>query len=390
MACPVKDPAPSLVEHARSGIDRREFLKRTCVLAAVAVGLPRSAAAAFQEAAEAGIRPPVIWLSFQECTGCTETLLRTSSPGLDEIVLDLISLEYHEALHAAAGHQVEQNRRDAMEKYAGEYILVAEGSIPTKDGGIYCQIGGMTALEMLKETAADAAAVIGIGSCASWGGIPSSHPNPTGAKGAPQILTDRTVVSIPGCPPNPYNFLGTVLQYATYGTLPALDDRGRPKWAYGRTIHEHCPRRAHFDAGRFAQEFGDSGHRDGWCLYMLGCKGPETYANCSVQHYNEVPDAWPIGTGHPCFGCTMEEVAFTKPLHETAEILDPRPPYAYPPIETVQGEGISPWATGAAGLALGGLAGAGYMASRKMSPADAGPGETVPVETEGSPEEEER
>ena len=117
-----------------------------------------------------------------------------------------------------------------------------------------------------------------------------------------------------------------VLQYATYGTLPALDAEGRPKFAYGQTIHEHCPRRAHFDAGRFAERFGDEGHRNGYCLYKLGCKGPVTYAICSVEHFGEVNDAWPIGIGHPCFGCTEKGVGFAIPLHTTVEIRRPTPP----------------------------------------------------------------
>ncbi len=127
------------------------------------------------------------------------------------------------------------------------------------------------------------------------------------------MLKDKTVVNIPGCPANPYNLLGTVLQFATFGTLPELDAEGRPMFAYGRTIHEHCPRRAHFDAGRFAETFGDEGHRLGYCLYKLGCKGPETHANCSVQHFCEIVDAWPIGLGHPCFGCTEKNIAFSDP-----------------------------------------------------------------------------
>ena len=352
------------------GMARRDFLK-VCTLAAAAVGLPGSAAELFAEEVQKGNKPSVIWLSFQECTGCTETLLRTSHPALDELILDLISLDYHEALFAAAGHQVEAARRQAMEEHAGEYILVTEGSIPTKDDGIYCQIAGRTALELVHEAAENAAAVVAIGSCASWGGIPSSDPNPTGAKGTPEVLTDRTVVSIPGCPPNPYNFLGTVLQFATYGTLPELDERGRPKWAYGRTIHDHCPRRAHFDAGRFARAFGDEGHRSGWCLYMLGCKGPVTYANCSTQHFNEVPSAWPIGNGNPCFGCTMEEVAFTVPIRDRIDVPEPVPPHAYPPIETARGDGISPWATGAVGLALGAAGGFAWKTARTLDAEEA-------------------
>jgi len=174
------------------------------------------------------------------------------------------------------------------------------------------------------------------------------------------------VVTIPGCPANPYNFLGTALQYATFGTLPALDEKGRPMFAYGRTIHEHCPRRAHFDAGRFVQQFGDEGHRLGYCLYKMGCKGPQTHANCSVQHFGETVDAWPIGLGHPCFGCTEQALAFRVPLHTTAVIERPMPPDTYPPIVAEKGE-VSPWATGVAGAVVGAAATAGLMASRKLA-----------------------
>lgn len=365
--------------HDLPTVDRREFIRSACFLAAAAVGMPNDLAARMAQEVAAGRKPTVIWLSFQECTGCSETLLRSSAPQLDELVLDLINLAYHEALSAAAGHQAEEARRAAEEEYAGEYILVTEGSIPTADGGIYCMVGGKTAMELVRESAENAAAIVAIGSCASWGGIPSSPPNPTGAVGTNEILTDRTVVTIPGCPPNPYNFLGTVLQFATLGTLPELDDKGRPRWAYGRTIHEHCPRRAHFDAGRFVERYGDAGHRLGWCLYKMGCKGPSTYANCSVQHFNEMPDAWPIGVGHPCYGCTEEAIAFKVPMHATSEIVDPTPPFAYPSVERPD-EGVSPVATGVGGAILGGAAAAAWMASRKLAdddeePASSGGGE---------------
>ncbi len=177
------------------------------------------------------------------------------------------------------------------------------------------------------------------------------------------------MVNLPGCPANPYNLLGTVLQYATYGTLPALDSQGRPMFAYGETIHEHCPRRAHFDAGRFADKFGDEGHRKGYCLYKLGCKGPATHASCSVQHFGEVDNAWPIGIGAPCFGCTEKQIAFRVPAFQTIDIQRPMPPDTYAPIHAPS-HGVSPLATGVAGAVLGGLAGAGYVASRKLSMSD--------------------
>lgn len=358
------------------GIDRRDFVK-VVTAAAVAVGIPFTAAEQMAEAAVAKkLKPSVIWLHFQECTGCTESLLRTSHPALSTLILDLVSLDYHETLLAAAGHQAEKCLEDTMKAHEGKYVLVIEGAIPVKDDGIYCKIGGKTALELANTVAAKAGAIIAIGSCASWGGIPSADPNPTGATGAPEVLKGKTVVTIPGCPANPYNLLGVVLQFATFGTLPALDDQGRPKFAYGRTIHEHCPRRAHFDAGRFVEVFGDAGHREGWCLYKTGCKGPATHANCSVQHFGEVGDAWPIGIGHPCFGCTEKALAFRAPLHSTVDIERPTPPDTYPPIAAQHG-GISPVATGVAGALVGAGVAAGFMASRKMGaerPTSGGPG----------------
>jgi hydrogenase small subunit len=345
-------------------IDRRSFVQ-VISMAAAAVGLSHTVAAKLVEAAEKGMKPSVIWLHFQECTGCTESLLRTSHPAIGELILDLVSLDYHETLLAAAGHQAEKCLKDAMEANAGKYICVVEGAIPMKDDGIYCMIGGKTAIQMVTEVADKAAAVIAIGSCASWGGIPSTPPNPTGATGAPMVLKGKPVVTLPGCPANPYIFLGTALQFVALGTLPELDDLGRPKFAYGRTIHEHCPRRAHFDAGRFALQFGDEGHRQGYCLYRLGCKGPVTHANCSTSHFGEVIDAWPIGLGHPCFGCTEQKIAFKVPLHDTVEIERPTPPDTYPPIKAEQGK-VGAIATGVAGLVAGALLGSGYRFAKKL------------------------
>ncbi|MEW5763490.1 MAG: hydrogenase small subunit [Acidobacteriota bacterium] len=346
------------------GVQRRDFLK-TCTLAAASVGLPAWTAKVWAENAAKGLKPSVIWLHFQECTGCTESLLRTSHPKVAELILDLVSLDYCETLLAAAGYQAEEALHAAMEQNAGKYICVIEGSIPVKENGIYCKIGGRTALDIVNDVASKAGALIAIGACASWGGVASADPNPTGATGAPEVLKGKTVVTIPGCPANPYNFLGVALQYATFGTLPALDELGRPKFAYGRVIHEDCPRRPHFDAGRFVQQFGDEAHRLGYCLYKMGCKGPATHANCSLQHFGEV-EAWPIGIGHPCVGCTEQSVLWKMPIHSTVEISRPTPPDVYPEIHGKQGK-VGAVATGVAGLVGGALIGAGLMAAKKVA-----------------------
>ncbi len=360
-----------LLVNESEGLERRGFLK-VVSLAAAAVGLPAAAAATISNAVAGGLKPSVIWLHFQECTGCTESLLRTSHPDVAKLILDLISLDYHETLFAAAGHQAEAALHEAMEKNAGKYVCIIEGAIPVKDEGIYCMIAGKTAVQLATEVADKAAAVIAIGSCASWGGVPSADPNPTGSTGAPGVLKDKKVVTIPGCPANPMNLLGTVLQFATFGTLPELDELGRPKFAYGRTIHEHCPRRAHFDAGRFARQYGDDGHRLGYCLYKLGCKGPATHANCSTLHFNETVDAWPIGIGHPCFGCTEQKLGFRVALHDTVDIERPTPPDAYPAVGAKQNT-VGAIATGVAGLAVGAAVGAAAVSRNKFEREVAGP-----------------
>jgi hydrogenase small subunit len=348
-----------------TGVSRRGFLK-FCSSVAVTIGLTPAAGIQIAQAVMNPKRPAVIWLSAQECTGCTESLLRTHHPTLENLILDMISLDYHETLCAAAGHQVEQAKQASMEENYGSYLLVVDGSIPSKDGGIYCKVANRTIQEHLEEAAAGAAAIVAIGSCASWGGIPSSGINPTGAVSVSEILPEKTIINIPGCPPNPYNFLSTVLQFLTYGTLPELDAENRPKFAYGRLIHENCERRPHFDAGRFALEFGDEGHRKGWCLYKLGCKGPETYANCPSILFGDVGSgSWPVGTGHPCFGCTEEGVGFTKPIHALAEVETVTPPLAFAAVDQQKGQGISPGAAGVAGAVAGAAAGAAaVMVSR--------------------------
>ena len=203
-----------------------------------------------------------------------------------------------------SGKQAEQALHMAVDNNAGKYFLVVEGSIPTKEQGIYMKLAGKPATEMLEEIGSKAKAVIAMGSCASWGGVPSAGDNPTGAVGVSDLVAGVPTVNLPGCPPNPYNLIGTVLEILRTGAPPELDSDLRPKFAYDRVIHVQCPRRAHFDSGRFAQQFGDDGHRHGWCLYKLGCKGPDTHAGCSVRMFNETPDVWPIGIGAPCVGCT--------------------------------------------------------------------------------------
>jgi len=357
---------PNPDEPVFGGLTRRQMLQ-FCAGIAATMGLSATAGVRMAEAATAPARPPVIWLHGQECTGCTESLLRSYHPTLEAILLDVISLDYHDTLCIGAGKQALDYKHAMMEKNKGKYVLVTEGGTPMKDGGIYCKVGGKTQVELIREAAEGAAAVIAIGSCAAWGGIQSADPNPTGAVGTHEVIPGKLVINIPGCPPSPYNFLSTVLYLLTFGRPPELDQQNRPKFAYGRLIHENCERRPHFDAGRFALEFGDEGHRQGFCLYKIGCKGPETYANCPSIGFGDVGfGSWPVGTGHPCFGCTEKETGFRKPLHALSTVKTLTPPTAFPQVDAAKGQGISTGAAAAVGVVGGLVVGAGAMLLKQM------------------------
>jgi len=360
----------TIAEHLEaSGVSRRSFVQLCGMLMVSApAGLALTSKKSVLQIAQAvgkTRRPSVIWLHFQECTGCSETLLRTTAPDVASLILDIISLDYHETLMAASGAQAEAALKQAVAENAGKFVLVVEGAIPTRDNGVYFELNGRPSIDVLREVAAKSAAIISIGSCASWGGIPSADPNPTGAMGVDSIITGKAVVNLPGCPPNPYNLLATVLEYATMGRLPALDELNRPRFAYDRVIHDNCPRRAHFDAGRFAATFGDEGHRKGWCLYKLGCKGPVTHASCSTRHFNETPGVWPIGIGTPCVGCTEKQVVWRMGTFETVPIHLATPPDTYPPVYGGAGE-MKVGAAAIVGAIAGAIGGAGWVASKRF------------------------
>ncbi len=285
----------------RQGVSRRGFLK-FCASLASAMAVSPAMVSRVAHALENARRPSVIWLSFQECTGCTESLTRSHSPTLEGLIFDAISLDYHHTLQVASGEAAEQAREAAMHENAGEYILVVDGSIPIANPA-YSTIAGISNLEMLKHTAKDAAAIIAVGSCAAFGGLPKANPNPTGAVSVSDIITDKTIINVSGCPPIPVVITGVVAHILTFGTLPELDHLSRPATFYGQSIHDRCYRRPFYEKGLFAKTFDDEGARKGWCLYELGCKGPVTFNSCATTKWNEGA-SFPIESGHGCIGCS--------------------------------------------------------------------------------------
>lgn len=299
-----KTPDKTLAESLRErGVSRRGFLK-FCTATASLMALPPTMAPVIAAALEKARRPSVIWLSFQECTGCTESLTRSYSPTVEDLILDVISLDYHHTLQAASGDAAEQAREQAMKENYGKYLLVVDGSLPGPDANPgYSTIAGHSNLTMLEESLKGAAAVVAVGNCAAFGGLPKASPNPTGAVAVEDVVEDKPLINVPGCPPVPMVITGVLVHYLTFGQIPELDEYRRPLAFFGQSIHDRCYRRPFYDKGLFAKSFDDEGARKGWCLYRLGCKGPMTYNACATMRWNG-GTSWPIESGHPCLGCS--------------------------------------------------------------------------------------
>ena len=288
----------SLYDELRhKGYTRREFLKFCGIMSAL-LGLQTSGMAQVVDALQRKPRKPVLWYHFQECTCCSESFLRASHPLVSQILMEMISLEYSDTLMAAAGEQAEALREKAMRENYGNYVMVVEGAIPLGSPG-YCTIAGRDARTIFEEGAAGAEAIIAWGNCASSGCIQHAHPNPTHAESV------------------------------TF---------------YGRRIHDTCYRRPAYDAGLFVQSFDDENARKGYCLYYMGCKGPNTFNSCAVIKWNDSV-SYPIQSGHGCIGCSE------------ANFWDYGPLYSH--IPHVHGIGIEATAdkigAGLSAVAIGGI-----------------------------------
>jgi len=279
------------------GINRRDFLKY-CSATAALFGLSElDFTTRFAHAVEtASSKPPVIWLEGQDCAGCTISFLGISNPPVASIILDKISLRYHETAMAASGYQAEEAYSETMKK--GGYVLIVEGSVPSADDR-YCMIGGRPFRKILEEAAKNAAAIIAVGACATYGGIPAATP--TKGIGLNKALPGKTVINLPTCPVHPDHIAGTVLYFLTTGKVPELDTIGRPTMYFREVIHDNCRRRAHFDAGQFLTDWNDPKQRD-WCMLQKGCKGPITTSDCPVRRWNNGIN-FCIDCGAVCMGC---------------------------------------------------------------------------------------
>ncbi len=287
-------------ELKEKGYTRRQFLK-FCGIVGAMMGLRQTGVAQIVEALETKPRVHVIWEHFQECTCCSESFIRASHPLVGKILLELISVDYDDTLMAASGFVAEEMKDAVVKEHWGKYILCVEGAIPVGCYG-YCTCAGRSALEIFNHEAEGAAAIIAWGNCASSGCIQAAHPNPTKARPVHKLISGKPVVNVQGCPPIADVMAGVIVYYTTFGRLPELDNMGRPKMFYGKRIHDTCYRRAFYDAGLFVQSFDDENAKKGYCLYYMGCKGPNTFNSCGVMRWNDCI-SYPIQSGHPCIGC---------------------------------------------------------------------------------------
>jgi Ni,Fe-hydrogenase I small subunit len=349
-------------------ISRRDFLKTASVLAVASVELSRL------ETALAGPgSPSVIWLQGQGCTGCSVSFLNSIYYAtVDSLLLNTINLEYHPNVMASAGTLAFNNAQE-QKPSAGEmalfadqwltsgdniafdlnknkkvdlldfallakkgYILIVEGAIPTGDAGLFCTVGEIPLIQALPSFVNNAATVIALGTCASFGGLAAGAPNPTSAKSLTAALSylgiSKSVINIPGCPVHPDWLVGTLSYILVNGTAPSLDSNKRPIDYFGSTVHSKCPNLSsyssftsrdhdgHISENRGCLRSGCHSNSDSnipnprllggtGCLFGLNCKGRITYSDCPTRKWNSPAASqagvnWCIGSKVPCHGCT--------------------------------------------------------------------------------------
>lgn len=292
---------------AAAGFSRRHFMSSMASMVSL-LGLPASIIPEMAAAATAPKKPSVVYMSFQECTGCLESLVNSfafsGGTSIENLILNMISLDYQETLMAAAGEPAEQQLRESTATRG--YVLVVDGSIPLNGRSGYFVSGGRSGVARFRDAAMNAGLIVAVGTCASFGGLPKAAPNPTGAGSVDELMKSLGIrvplINVSGCPPVPEVITGTILYYLARG-LPALDKLRRPKTFYGETVHEDCYREEFLEDGPRVKVFDDASAKFGGCLIEMGCKGPVTHNACTKIKWNQGV-SFPMMSGHGCIGCS--------------------------------------------------------------------------------------
>jgi hydrogenase small subunit len=375
------------------GVSRRDFLKY-CSYVAAMLGLSEAAAPQIAAAVEAGAKgklKPALWLNGGSCTGCTESMAQVDSPDVATVVLELLSVNYFETIMAAAGEYAEKAMDETIE--AGRYLLIYEGAVMTGEDGNTLLVNGKKGKDILQKAAENADAIIAVGACAVDGGWVYAHPNPAGGIGVQSYLDTvkvaTPVVNLPCCPTSPEWVVAMVVQWllvaeddpATFLAKTELKTRtykdsvtgnnvtlNYPAYIVGSTIHDNCPRRGHFENGEFVTEFGSEEEAKGYCLYKMGCKGPQTYTQCPITRWNRSV-SWCVNSGAPCIGCGG------------LNWVDNNAPF-FKRLSSMQlGGGVGNVQPGTVGAIVGGVAAAGLLAHGLGMKAAGRIGDGPPMET---------
>ncbi|MHC1722232.1 MAG: hydrogenase small subunit [Aminipila sp.] len=243
----------------------------------------------------------LIWLEATGCSGNIISLMNAENPDIIYLLQNMVNLKYNNSLMSTEGNVAFQQFIDTLDT---EFILVVEGAVATKDNGSYTIIANyngkrISAMDAVKMAAEKAKYILAVGTCASYGGISGSMPNPSESVSVGQ-LTQNEVIRLPGCPSNPDWVMGTIASLVLFGK-PELDSDNRPIIFYGITIHDRCSRRSYFDTGSFATKLGEKE-----CMIKLGCKGPVTKTDCPIRKWNGGVN-WPVQDNTPCIGCAQEK-----------------------------------------------------------------------------------
>ncbi|MDP9311823.1 MAG: hydrogenase expression protein HypE [Chloroflexota bacterium] len=267
------------------------------------------------------------WLAGMSCDGCSVAVTGATAPSVEDLLIGRLPgvprvVLHHPVLSIESGDAFMRNYELAAEgKLNAPYVIIFEGSIPNERlaeerGGYWCAMGSETVpkpiptTEWLSRMAPGAAAVIAIGTCATWGGIPAAYGNPTDSMSVMDFLSQQylsalglPVINVPGCSPIGDNFTETVSAILLFlnglGPLPEFDELGRPAWLFSQTVHQRCVRAGFYEEGTFAEQYGDKE-----CLVEIGCWGPVVQCNITSRGaINHVGGC--MNTGGVCIGCTM-------------------------------------------------------------------------------------
>ena len=276
----------------RQGISRRTFMK-FCSSIGSAVALTPAMAAQMAEKLAYTRRQSVIWLSFQECTGCTESITRAHKPNLESLIFDFVSLDYHHTLQAASGHAAEEAREAAMHENGGQYLLIVDGSIPLKDGGVYSTIAGMTNLDMLQQVAADAAAIVSVGTCAAFGGLPKAETRALAARFALPVADKPDSQDICFVPNGSYARVVEKLRPGAAEPGEIVDLAGRVLGRHAGVIHFTIGQRRGLGVGGTAEPLYVVGLEPDESRVVVGPRAALARDRVRVKELNWLDDAVP-------------------------------------------------------------------------------------------------